>query len=520
MGFFGKKDGPLDPHAGSNAPDDDIREAPALSDPEKQMPTHDDDVQTALPPMPAPAIDIDPAIEKRLLRKLDWRVPTLLGFLCRTRFHLLASLDRSNIGNAKIAGMEDDLHLSSDQYSWLLTIFYISYTVFEFLALMWKIIPPHRWAAITVMTWGIVATCQAAAQNWQGMMALRFLLGMGEAGFGPGTPFLLSFFYRRHELGLRCGLFVSSAPLANTFAGALAYGITSGHPKLASWRLLFLVEGIPSCLAAFLAWFFLPDHPSTARFLTEDEKEVARARSIQRSGEGERVSGIVWKDIGRTLLDVKAWLVALMYFSCNVSFSSLPVFLPTILKDMGFTSINAQGLTAPPYFLSFLLTIATTWLADRFQQRGLMIAFLSIVGAVGYVILATCTTVGVRYLGVFLAAAGVFPCIGNILPWSLNNQGSDTRRGMGIVILNIIGQCGPFLGTNVYPETDGPRYIRGQSICAAFMFFTTILALSLRTLLAWENRRLDEKHGKKGEKDATAHTVAEDNYGAGFRYVL
>lgn len=141
-------------------------------------------------------------------------------------------------------------------------------------------------------------------------MALRFLLGMGEAGFGPGTPFLLSFFYRRHELGLRCGLFVSSAPLANTFAGALAYGITSGHPKLASWRLLFLVEGIPSCLAAFLAWFFLPDHPSTARFLTAEEKEVARARSIQRSGEGERVSGIDWKDIGRTLLDLKAWLVA------------------------------------------------------------------------------------------------------------------------------------------------------------------------------------------------------------------
>lgn len=111
-----------------------------------------------------------------------------------------------------------------------------------------------------------------------------------------------------------------------------------------------------------------------------------------------------------------------MYFSCNVSFSSLPVFLPTILKDMGFTSINAQGLTAPPYFLSFLLTIATTWLADRFQQRGLMVTFLSVVGAVGYVLLATCTAVGVRYLGVFLAAAGVFPCIGNILPWTLSTS--------------------------------------------------------------------------------------------------
>ncbi|KAH8427816.1 uncharacterized protein LDX57_005521 [Aspergillus melleus] len=83
MGFFGKKDGSLDPHAGSNAPDDDIREAPVVRDPEKQLPIHDDDVQTALPPMPAPSIDIDPAVEKRLLRKLDWRVPTLLGFLCK-----------------------------------------------------------------------------------------------------------------------------------------------------------------------------------------------------------------------------------------------------------------------------------------------------------------------------------------------------------------------------------------------------------------------------------------------------
>lgn len=116
-----------------------------------------------------------------------------------------------------------------------------------------------------------------------------------------------------------------------------------------------------------------------------------------------------------------------MYFSCNVSFSSLPVFLPTILEEMGFTSINAQGLTAPPFFVSFLITIATTWIADRLQQRGLMIAFLSLVGAVGYVLLAATTTVGVRYLGVFLAAAGVFPAIGNILPWVLSTSSAPSR---------------------------------------------------------------------------------------------
>lgn len=111
-----------------------------------------------------------------------------------------------------------------------------------------------------------------------------------------------------------------------------------------------------------------------------------------------------------------------MYFSCNVSFSSLPVFLPTILKEMGFTAINAQGLTAPPFFASFLVTIATTWVADRTQQRGLTIVGLSVVGGVGYILCATCTSVGVRYFGVFLAACGVFPSIANILPWVLSES--------------------------------------------------------------------------------------------------
>jgi MFS family permease len=142
------------------------------------------------------------------------------------------------------------------------------------------------------------------------MMALRFLMGAFEAGFGPGVPYLLSFFYRRHELGLRCGMFLSAAPLASTFAGALAYGITSGHGALANWRILFIVESIPVCAAALLAWFFVPDSPSSAKFLTEEEKEVARARALQQTGNSERESKVQWKELALTLLDAKAWFTA------------------------------------------------------------------------------------------------------------------------------------------------------------------------------------------------------------------
>ncbi|KAI5238621.1 MFS general substrate transporter [Aureobasidium subglaciale] len=470
---------------------------------------------------------IDPVIEKRVIRKLDWHLVPLLMAL-----YLLAFLDRSNIGNAKIAGMAKALDMvdNPDRYTWLLTIFYIAYILFQFQVLGWKRFPPHIWASWAIFGWGVISTCQAAVTTWEGEMVLRFLLGVFEAAYGPGVPYLLSFFYLRHEVGFRSGIFLAAAPLATCFAGALAYGITSGHASIANWKLLFLVEGLPTLAMVPVAYFFLPDSPQQARFLNEEEKRVAVARGVRQTGTTERIGSIKLKDVGLTFIDPKAICTALMYFSCNVSFSSLPVFLPTILEEMGFESITAQGLSAPPYFLSFLITIGSAYIADKTQQRGLTIITLSIIGGVGYIMLAVTTSTASRYAGVFLAASGVFPCIANILPWVTNNQGNDDRRGAAFVLLNLIGQCGPLLGTRVY--NTPPFYVKGQSICAAFMFFNGLLALFLRTLLAYENRKLDKQYGTieeqknriastEGTKEAgiEANTGVE-NFGPMYRYVL
>jgi cyanate permease len=238
----------------------------------------------------------------------------------------------------------------------------------------------------------------------------------------PGIIYLLSFFYLRREIGFRCGIFASAAPLASTFAGALAYGITSGHSHLANWRLLFLVEGLPTVLMCIAAFFFIPDSPEKARFLSADEKAIVRSRAMRQVGTAAdaRIGGVSLRDIGYTLLDAKAWLCGLMYFCGNVSYSSLPVFLPTILQDMGYTAINAQGLSAPPSFAAFLCALITTWIADRTQQRCLVLFFTSVLGGTGYIILATVETVGVRYFATFLASAGVFSTIPNILALTLS----------------------------------------------------------------------------------------------------
>jgi hypothetical protein len=136
-----------------------------------------------------------------------------------------------------------------------------------------------------------------------------FRLTLTWCRYGPGIPYLLSFFYLRHELGLRAGLFLSAAPLANTFAGALAYGITSGSPSIPKWRVLFLVEGLPTIVMAAVAWFFLPDSPEKARFLNEEEKLVVKARGVRQAGATTRVGGVNWKEFGQGLADPKGWIL-------------------------------------------------------------------------------------------------------------------------------------------------------------------------------------------------------------------
>ncbi|OAA48796.1 Major facilitator superfamily domain, general substrate transporter [Cordyceps fumosorosea ARSEF 2679] len=455
----------------------------------------------------------DATVERRVVKKLDRNFLFLLWFL-----FLLAFLDRSNIGNARVAGMDKDLSLSSDQYQWLLTVFYIFYILAEPLTLMYKVVSPRAWVPVLVLGWGVAATAQAATRSFAGMMVCRALLATFEAGYGPGTIYLLSFFYLRREIGLRIGIFFSAAPLATCFAGALAYAITSGHSRLANWRLLFLVEGIPVLVMSVVTYFAMPSSPQDAWFLDEDEKRVALARGVRQAGKEPRVGRISWKETFSTLLDLKAWITAIMYFSCNVSYASLPVFLPTILEDLaGYSGLNAQGLSAPPYFISFLVTICSTFIADRTQQRGLTVITLALIASAGYVMLAAASTNAVRYAGVYLAALGLFPTIANVLPWVLSNQGSDERRGAGIVLLNLVGQCGPLLGTRLYPKSEAPDYTKGHAICAGFMGFTALLALCLRCLLVWENRKLAQRcPAVEDEEDVQG----EENYGPSFRYVL
>lgn len=469
--------------------------------------------------------------ESSVISKFDRRLTTFLA-LC----YMLSFLDRSNIGNAYIAGMDTDLQsypYRPGMYEWALTAFYISYIGFEWMSLLWRVIPAHIFVSVIVLSWGVIASLQAVAVNYPMLILLRGLLGVGEAAF-TGVPVYLSYFYRREELAFRTAMFVSAAPLATCFASSLGWVILrlgEGGP-IASWRLLFLVEGFPSVLVAVVAWRVVPDSPETAGYLSARERRVARLRlrgeKPVKSERQEKTASETARVLS-VLTDPSAWLTGFIFFLANMAYSSLPVFLPTILTQMGHSAVSAQALAAPPYLASFFIVLATAHISDRQRSRSPLLITAALTSAAGYAVLALSTTLHlhpaslVRYLAVYPAAAGFFTVVVLTIAWSVNNQADESRRGGGFALLQVLGQCGPLVGARLYPGRDAPFYTPGMSVCACAMLGVAVLATGLRWYLARLNRRLDEEEGVEVEMDGEEEMGLVGGRGrgrGGFRYML
>ncbi|KAK4945162.1 hypothetical protein LTR10_015588 [Elasticomyces elasticus] len=436
--------------------------------------------------------------QSRLRRAFDRRMLPVVCIL-----YVLSYLDRGNIGNAKTAGAQKDLGLSSSQWTWVLNGFYICYVLFEWTVLLWKIFPAHIYVAVLCLGWGIMAMCAGAVQNMPGMVVVRCILGIFEASFGAGAPYYLSLFYQRRELAKRVSLLLGMSPLANCFAGAMAYGITQIKHGIEPWRWLFIIDG-----------------PGQAKFLSTNEQTLA----VERMQTKDRTSKnkIHWSQFFAGLRDYPNVVHTLIHFMCNYSFAGLSNFLPTIIKDMGYSSINAQGLTAPVYFASFLLCVLGAVVSDKYGKRGFIVAVSAAVGCIGYLLLAVIqdeAKTGARYCGVWLAVCGIFPALCINITWLLNNNGGDSKRGAGLAILATFGQCSSFLSSAVFPSSDAPYYVKGCAIGCGFTGSIVILSLGLVVALHAENKKKDRLHGPVDESVQYDISAQGDKHPM-FRYLL
>lgn len=439
--------------------------------------------------------------------------------------------------------MEEDLQTNPPNagwYEWALTAFYITYMSFEWMALLYRLYPAHILIATAVVSWGVIASLQAITPSYPVLVGLRLLLGVAEAAF-TGVPYYLSFFYRRQELAFRVAMFISAAPLASAFASTLAWLVVrfARLGPIAPWRLLFLVEGLPSVLAGVFAWGAIPDSPQSAAYLTARERKIATLRLRKEKpdtgdggDDGRRLS---LRDVFSVVVDPIAILASAIFCMTNMAYSSLPVFMPKIIHSMGYSSLSAQALSAPPYLITFGTVLLTAHLSDRRSSRTLPIVFHALCSSLGYLILGIAEPLGlptwVRYLAVYPATMGFFNVVTLIVTWGINSQPDETRRGATFAMMQFIGQLGTLVGTRLYPDRDGPYYTTGHRVCAAVLLGAAACAFILQFYLKHLNRKLAEKetndpygHGAAGqnrdEAERLVGSTGNGSSGNSFRYMI
>ena len=200
-------------------------------------------------------------------------------------------------------------------------------------------------------------------------------------------------------------------------------------------------------------------------------------------------------------------------------FASLPLFVPTIISEMGaFSTIQSNGLSAPPYVLCFIVIVGLSFISDRTGYRGPYVAGAALIAAVGYIILATTDGVAPRYFGLFLATL-IFASVALTLSWVGNSHATDSKRAGAYAILATGGQCGPILGTRIFPKSEKPYYRKGMWISCGACLLVVVCSCIQMALLHRANKKRDKKYGKDRE---VVHLENPNEFGNDkqFRYVV
>ncbi|KAM7192184.1 Major facilitator superfamily domain containing protein [Rhypophila sp. PSN 637] len=418
--------------------------------------------------------------EKRLLRKLDYG---LVPALCIVQ-------------PGKLAGITEDLGLSSSQYSMVILVFYIGYIVFgpptNRLVVRTR---PSIMLPILVIAWGVVTCAQAASRTYAQLVALRFLLGSLETSLTPVCIMLLSSWYRPDEQSKRAVAYTSSILLGGAFSGLLAGAIMgglNGAHGIRGWRWLFIIEGVITIFWGIFSVFLIPDFPENSNFFGQRLRQVAimRMKKVGTTGYpgklpgGEKMGKMRSMRVACT--DWRTWLVTLGTSCLSCSYV-LPYFYPTLVRGLGYRdAATAQYMTIPIWLVALAWAVGICILADRVSPSRALI--LSISAACSMIIMiAVCCVYGFveRYILLVIMGAGIWPT----LPLGVSFAATTFRdmepnaRTIAFTFTGIGAQLGNVYGAYLFPAEAAPKYLfgfgamAGTQLAASIVFLTAYLLL-------------------------------------------
>ncbi|MCJ1270997.1 hypothetical protein MMC22_010896 [Lobaria immixta] len=422
-----------------------------------------------------PKFEWKPKEEKKLVRKLDIRICSWVCFM-----FLALQLDRSNIYQALSDNMLGDLGMNTNDYNTGQAIFYVFFLTAELPSqLISKKLGPERWVPVQMVSWSVVASCQAFLTGRTSFFACRALLGMLEGGFIPDNILYLSYFYTGSELPIRLGFFWVSSQATNIISAFLAFGLLRlrGVYGLAGWRWLFGLEG----------WFRGKDG-----WFNEREERIMVNRIIRddpSKGDMHNREALSLRSLWLSLTDYDMWPIYLLGLSWLIPSYPMTQYLTLHLRSLEYTTFETNLLTIPAYVLFIIQILWWTWVSGKTDQR-FLVGVVSQVWALPILIvlenLSESTAPWIKW-GLSTLMVG-HPYIHAILvAITSRNAGSVRTRTVASALYNMCVQASNVIGSNIYRDEDKPLYRAGNKVLIVICCYNICLFIGAKVFYVSKN---------------------------------
>lgn len=441
------------------------------------------------------------AISKSLVRKLDWR------FLpCITMMLLMNYLDRINVSNARLAGMQDDLGMSDTQWSLGISMFYVGYIISQLPA---NIIlakgKPRVLLPIFMVAMSAVTICMIACKNSTGFILCRFFIGVMEGPLVPAVSLVTSSWYTKEESPLRMSIWHAGNIISNVISGLLAAGILTQMKNtagLSAWQWFILIEGIASVLIGAVSFWFIPNWPhNTGTYMfTPEESQMAQYRQLVNAGGiTEDDEGGAWEGTVMACKDPFTWLFTSLHFFVIIG-QSFKDFFPSIMDTFGFDETGTYLLQAPPYVFAYIACLAVSWSSSRFKDHGWHIAIVMLLSLGGTIILIATLNQAARYFSLFLLCTGPFIALNLHISWETAVvQRPRTKRAALLAITNASSSVTHWFSPYFFLTNQEPRYETGGGIIIAGCGLSVLSCVALRWWISRKNKQLEATQQETGE---------------------
>ena len=417
----------------------------------------------------------DQALEQRTIRKLTWRIVPFIMLL-----YFIAYLDRVNIGFAALT-MNADIGLSSAAFGFGAGIFFLGYFIFEVPSnLILNKVGARRWIARIMISWGIVSVAMALVQGETSFYVLRFLLGVAEAGFFPGIILYLSFWFPAgHRAGITA-MFMAAAPLSVALGSPISGALLEmdGILGLKGWQWLFIIEGAPAILLAFVVLRYLTDRPEKADWLEDDEREWLVQTMAEEAKQTKPAHSL--REGLTALANPRVLALAVVYFGTSAGLYTLGIWSPQMIAQFGDTPFMVGLFNAVPPICAVVGMILWARHSDKTGERNWHVVGACLLAATGLVLAAYASTLVTVLMALVIVNVGISAAKPPL--WSMPTVFlGGAAAAAGIATINSIGNLGGFFGPALigWVKDATGSYAGGLIGVAAFLILSAMVVLIL-----------------------------------------